>query len=392
MTGPMPTLPFDRPDPLQPPPAYAELQKQAPVVACRTADGRPAWLVTSYDAVAAVLGDQRFGVTPPGGNAGEGATLLQDGEPHLRLRRLVGKAFTPRRIEQLRPRIEELAAEWADRLAAGGRSGDLVSGFAAPLSISVIGELLGVAIEERDRFREVMDAASAVDVSAEDGPTEAERAWGEVGRYVGGLIAEKRARLGDDLLSDLIRARDGDDGRLSDYELTTLVLAILASGYLTATSAMSVGATLLVTEGRLARLAEADADEVTAEVEEIVRLQIGLIGEVFPRWAHADVELAGVAIAAGDLVLPRLGAANRDPAYFTDPDALRTDRAADRHLAFGRGPHHCLGAAVARAEIAAALRALARRVPTLALRGSVHDIAWVHGQSDRGPVAIHVTW
>ncbi|WP_232664914.1 cytochrome P450 [Pseudonocardia sp. TRM90224] len=389
------TLPLDLPEPLQPPPAYAELRAEAPVAAVTTADGRPAWLVTSYDAVAAVLGDPRFGVAAPGTGGEGGATLLQDGEPHSRLRRLVGKAFTPRRVEALRPRVEELAAELAAGVEDTGPPADLVADFAAPLSIGVIAELLGVVPTDRERFRALADAASRADFVAGAAEAGVQQAWAEFGAYVAGLVAAKRGSLGDDLLSALITVRDTDDGRLDDAELTTLALTVLASGYLTATNAIAVGATLLVTEGRFAKVGIAPPDELAATVEEVARMQIGLIGEVFPRWAHADVELAGVRIRAGDLVLARLGAAARDPEHFADPDRFdpgRFQREVDRQLAFGRGPHHCLGAALARLELGVALAALSRQLPDLRLVGSVHDIEWVRAHADTGPVAVHVTW
>lgn len=385
------TLPFDRPDPLAPPPAYADLREQEPVAAVTAEDGQPAWLVTSYDAASSVLADSRFGVSQPGEPAWEGATLLADGEPHARLRRLVGKAFTARRVNALRPQVEQRAADLADSLARRQPPADLVADYAAPLSIAVISDLLGVAIEEREQFRTLADAASRADFLATDGNAEAnQRAWEAFGEYVGGLVFAKRANLGDDLLSDLITAHDTDDDQLSDYELTTLALTILASGYLTATNAISVGTLLLAREGRLATFPTVQSD-VDAAVEEIVRLQIALIGEVFPRYAHEDVELAGVSIRTGDRVLVRLGAANRDPARFSEPDDFRPGRTTG-HLAFGRGPHHCLGAALARLEVGAALSALARRLPGLTLHGSIDDIEWVRSHADVGPVAVPVTW
>src|SRR5690606_37008337 len=163
------SLPFDRPEPLQPPPAYAELRAREPVAAVTTSAGTPAWLVTSYDGVATVLSDPRFRVVAPGERTTDGATLLQDGEPHQRLRRLVGKAFTPRRIEALRSCVQRLVDEQIDALTASGTPADLVSDFAAPLSIAVIADLLGVEITERGRFRELADAASRADFLAEGG-------------------------------------------------------------------------------------------------------------------------------------------------------------------------------------------------------------------------------
>lgn len=391
MTDTSHTLPFDRPHPLGLPREYSELRAGEPVAAVTAEDGGPAWLVTSHDAASAVLGDSRFGVTPPGAESGEGATLLTDGEPHARLRTMIGRTFTARRIETLRPRVEAMAADLADSLAQQAGSGDLVDDYAAPLSIGVISELLGVAIEDRKTFRALADAASAADFAAADSDLEAaQRAWAEFGEFVGGLVVAKRSHPGDDLLSDLINAHDTDAERLNDYELTTLALTIMASGYLTATNAISVGTLILLDEGLFASVAS-EPDEANETVEEIVRLQIAVIGEVFPRWAHAEVEIAGITIAEGDRVLVRLGAANRDPARFAEPDAFRPGRAGG-HLAFGRGAHHCLGAALARLEIAVALRALARRLPTLALAGSIHDIEWSRTHADAGPVAVPVTW
>lgn len=391
MTDASRTLPFDHPHPFALPREYSELRASEPVAAVTAEDGGQAWLITSHEAASAVLGDSRFGVTPLGAAQSEGATLLTDGEPHARLRKLIGKTFTARRIETLRPRVEELAGHLADSFAQKGGRGDLVDDYAAPLSIGVISELLGVAIEDRETFRALADTASAADFAAADSDLEAaQRAWEAFGRFVGGLVVAKRSNLGDDLLSDLITAHDTGTERLSDYELTTLALTIMASGYLTATNAIAVGTLLLLDEGLFASAA-ADMGEENETVEEIIRLQIALIGEVFPRWAHADVEVAGVTIRTGDRVLVRLGAANRDPARFEEPHAFCPGRAAG-HLAFGRGAHHCLGAALARLEVGVALHALAKHLPGLALDGSIHDIEWSRSHADVGPIAVPVTW
>lgn len=384
-------LPFDRPHPLALPREYAELRAREPVARVTAEDGGPAWLVTSYDAASAVLGDPRFGVTPLGAAPEEGATLLTDGAPHARLRHMIGKTFTKRRIEALRPRVEGLAEDLVEDLARQDGRGDIVGDLAAPLAISVICELLGVSLEDRQEFRNLADAASAVDfLAADTDPEAARQAWTAFGAYIGGIVHAKRSDLGDDLISDLITVHDEDDGQLSDYELTTLVLTIMASGYLTATNAIAVGTLLLLQEDLLDTLS-ADRTEADRVVSEIVRLQIALIGEVFPRFALEDVELAGARINAGDRVLVRLGAANRDPEQFKDPDALRPERPAG-HLAFGRGAHHCLGAALAQLEISAALHALARRLPGLALEGDIEDVEWSRSHADAGPVAVSVVW
>lgn len=197
-------------------------------------------------------------------------------------------------------------------------------------------------------------------------------------------MAAKRDRPGEDLLSALIAVRDADDGRLSDAELAAMVTTLVAAGYVSAANAITVGTIQLVREGRLA-----DVDE--AVVEEVLRRQAGLTGEPMGRWAAADVDLHGVRIEAGDLVLVRLDGANRDPRRFPDPDLFFPGRP-DPHIAFGRGPHHCLGAALARTELGAALHTLAERVPDLRLAVPVEDVVWVHGFADAGPAALPVTW
>jgi cytochrome P450 len=306
---------------------------------------------------------------------------------------LVGKAFTPRSVAALAPRVQRLAAEHVAAMADNGPPADLVADLAAPMAITVISELLGVAIEERDRFRALADAVSAADpfsfAGDEDALMAGAQAWERLSGYAAGLVAAKREELCDDLLSALIAVHDAQDGRLGDNELTAMASTLVAAGYSTACNAISVGTIELITEGRLAALAT-DPEQADAIVDEVLRRQAGLIGEPFPRWAHENVELAGASITAGDLVLVRLQAANRDPEQFADPDRFLPGRSGP-HLAFGRGPHHCLGAALARLEVGAALGALARQLPGLQLQGSVDDIVWARG-IDAGPTALHVTW
>ncbi|MFC6016450.1 cytochrome P450 [Plantactinospora solaniradicis] len=394
MTTTSPTLPFDQPNPMEPPPAHAELRETAPVTRVRTPDGQPAWLVTSYHLVSRVLTDPRIGVAPAGAPIAGNDTLFQDGPAHGRLRRLVAKVFTPRRIATLRPAVERLAAERVAALAAAGPPADLVDLLAAPLSITVIGEMLGIAVEEREPFRRWADAAFMVDTTGPDGgfdPAAMEQAWRGLYTYMGDLIAAKRDALADDLLSDLIAVRDSDDGRLDDGELVGMAATLVSAGYLSSSNAISVGAIQLITTGRLPDLA-AEPGRVEAYVEELLRRQAGLTGEAMPRWAHEEVDLDGVRVEAGDLVLVRLSGANRDPARFSDPDRFDPDRQPNPHLAFGHGPHHCLGAALARIEVGAALLALARELPDLRLARPVEEIRWSEGQVDIGPVAVPVTW
>ncbi|MGN9845417.1 cytochrome P450 [Nonomuraea sp. H19] len=393
MTTTTPTLPFDRPDPLAPPPAYARLRERAPVAPVLTPDGQRAWLVTSYEAVAEVLSDRRFGLAPPGADPSGNDTLFQDGEAHARLRRLVSKSFSPRSIDALRPRIEQLAQGCVAALADDGPPADLVEGLAVPLSITAISELLGVAIGDRAHFRGLADAAGAADFffGAEEDLAAAAQAWNALGAYAGELVAAKRETPGDDLLSALVTARDTDDGRLSDAELVAMATTIVAAGYLSASNAIATGAIRLLAEGRLSTLTTSTAEQANAVVEEVLRLQSGRTGEPFPRYAQDDVELAGVPISAGDMVLVRLEAAHHDPGHFAEPGRFWPERDSSQPLVFGHGMHYCLGAPLARIELTAALDALARGLPGLRLRGSIEDIEW-SGAVDIGPKAVHVTW
>jgi pentalenolactone synthase len=405
----MRSLPFHRPDPLGPPPEHARLRAITPVARVRAPDGQPAWLVTSYDAVAQVLSDRRFGLTPPGFPYEGNDTLFQDGEAHSRLRRLVSGAFGPRRLTALRPRVEQLATGLVRDLARSGPPADLVEGFAAPLSIAVIGELLGVAIGDLGRFRALADAASGADFLF--GGTEevaaAMRAHEDLAAYAAELIAAGRREPAARLLGELIAVRDADDGRLGDHELVAMVTTIVSAGYLSACNAVSAGAVRLLAEGRLADLADAGQERAGAIVEEVLRLQSGRTGEPFPRFAQEDMELAGMAIGAGDMILVRLEAAHRDPDHYAAPDRFNPDRFApgrvetDRveprtasapSMVFGQGPHYCLGAALARVEVGVALTALARELPGLRLRGAVEEIEWTAKGVDLGPAAVHVTW
>jgi cytochrome P450 len=389
-----PTLPFARPTVLEPPPAYAELRTVSPVARVITPDGREAWVATSYDAVSTVLTDPRFGVAPPGGGYPGNHTLFQDGDTHARLRALVSAVFTPRRVAAMRHLAEELAAGHVAAMAAAGPPADLVDALAAPLSITAIAELLGIPLDERRQLRRWADTALAVDMStpvSEQDAAAMEQAWGAVTGYATDLVTTRRDELGDDLISALIVAHDAGDGRLSGDELVAMVTTLVGAGYLSACNAISVATIHLVTAGRLPSLA-ADSERVGAAVEEVLRRQSGVTGEVLPRWAHEDVELGGASIAAGDMVLARLEAANRDPDRFPDPDRFDPARRPNPHVAFGSGSHHCLGAALARLEVGSALRALAVQLPGLRLRDPVEDIPWIHGLVDSGPAALHVTW
>jgi cytochrome P450 len=338
--------------------------------------------------VAAGLADPRLGLVPPGVAVDERASLFQDGPAHARLRRLVARAFTPRRIAELAPRITALAESHVATLVAADGPVDLVDVLSTPLAVGTVGVLLGVDLTEHVRFRGLVEDALRADPVSGDPAQQAEagRAWGALSAFTAELVAAAREEPGEDLLSALVAVRDADDGRLADGELVALVSALLAAGVITVRGGLAVAVVHLLDQDALAGLAARPPEEIEGLVDELVR-RLGV--EVFPRWAQEDLELGGVAIAAGDEVLLRIGAANHDPARFADPERLSPGRAGP-HLGFGRGPHHCLGAALARVELTAALTALSRRAPGLRLAVPLADVPWHRGEVDSGPLALPV--
>ncbi len=273
------------------------------------------------------------------------------------------------------------AAQLVVQMLDAGSNADLVEAVSAPLSTGVIGRLLGVPTPEIQCFHDTVGTA-LTDASG-DG-------WARMQAFTVELIAAKRTTPDGGLISTLITTRDADDGRMTDAELVAMATMLVVAGYLPVTYAIAIGAMILLDTGRLADLA--DPARRDPAVEELLRYQSGIGGDPFPRWAREDIDLAGVTIASGDMLLVRLEAVHLDPDRCPDPHLLDPGRAANPHMAFGRGPHHCLGAALARLGVGTALGALAERVPTLRLATPVEDIEWQQHYADTFPTAVPVTW
>ncbi|RJL27150.1 cytochrome P450 [Bailinhaonella thermotolerans] len=296
----------------------------------------------------------------------------QDPPEHTRYRRITHGAFTPRQAERLRPRVAAIAAELLD---AAGEEFDLAAAFALPLPARVICELLGVPT---DRFHQVRRWTDMF-LSTSDASAEARaEAYGEFAAYASELIARHRAEPGHDLIDLLIEARDEGD-RLSEDELTNMVFTLIFAGYET-TAMMIIRGTfrLLCHPGQYAALA-ADPELVGPAVEEILRHE-GPGGPGMLRRMTERAETSGGVIPAGTVVLPNLSAANHDPSVFEDPARFDIRRfAAGRpqaHLAFGHGPHYCVGANLARMELQEAFRALVTRLPGLRPREDLASVRW----------------
>ncbi len=389
--------PFSPPDRLVLDPQYAWLREHEPVSRVRMPYGEEAWLVTRYADVRTVLGDARFSRAASIGRdeprvapqSPEGGMLAMDPPEHTRLRRLVTKAFTVRRVEELRPRVERIADELVDRLVEAGPPADLVDDVTVPLPVTVICELLGVPYADRDRFHLWSEAiVSTTSLS----PEQIGEYLGSLGAYMGELVAQRRrVPTDDDLLGSLVKARDEGD-RLSEKELVTLAGGLLAAGHETTSTQIPNFIYALLTHPDELRLLRSRPELVPHAVEELMRWVPLGAAAAFPRYATEDVELSGITVPAGDPVLVSMAAANRDERVFPDPDGIDLTRDPNPHLGFGHGAHHCLGAPLARVELQVALGTLLRRLPALRFAVPEEQIPWKAGLFVRGPKHLPVAW
>lgn len=389
--------PFNPPVSLAIDPLLGELRVTEPVSRIRLPYGGEAWLLTRYEDNRALLTDRRFSRADAAGPqvprltvepAGGVAMAIMDPPEHTRLRRLVALAFTVRRVESLRPRLHVLADELVTAMVEQGPPADLVRAFALPLPTMVICELLGVPYADREEFH---GRARMVLSSTAYTREQVRQAVDELSDYLMDLIDERRERPTGDLLSALVHARDAED-RLSEQELLTLCGTLLIAGYEnTSNSIANFTYLLLAHPDRLARL-RAEPDLFPTAIEELLRYAMAGLGVSHPRIATENVEFSGVTIRRGEAVFASLPSANHDPEVFTDPDGLDFDRPQNPHLAFGHGIHHCLGAALARAELDVALRTLIGRLPRLALAVPPDQVPWKVGLTVRGPDALPITW
>jgi pimeloyl-[acyl-carrier protein] synthase len=312
--------------------------------------------------------------------------VFMDPPDHTRLRGLVAQGFTPRRVERLSARIQALTDSLIDDLEAHGEDQvDIIEQFAYPLPIAVICELLGIPIDDHERFREWSAALTkSVDpavLRTDDDNAAIERATADLDAYTGALLDDRRAHPGDDLLSDLASRHDGED-RLHDGELTDLVTLLLVAGHETTVNLIGNGLVALFDHPeQLADWAE-HPDIANAAVDELLRFDSPL--QMVQRVAIDELVVGGRRLPPGDQVIVMLGAANRDPAMFDDPDRLDLRRRnAGRHVSFGGGIHHCLGASLARVEGAIAVTSLLQRFPRISLAGaaSIRDTFNLRGRS-----------
>ncbi|MEV6055102.1 cytochrome P450 [Streptomyces sp. NPDC052107] len=377
-------------------PLYEQMREAGPVHRVLFPSGVQAWLVTGYDAAHAALNDNRLGKNHDRGNDRWRARasimpepqhsqlqvhlLHQDPPKHTWMRRFVTDAFTPRRIEQLRPRFQELADALVDALPEHGPA-DLVTGFAAHFPFQVLAEVIGLSQELAARFdRDWGKVVQPV------GPTDPGRLLYEtrlhgLQSYIADVVSHKREHWDDDLLSRLVVARDRRE--LSQEELDSMIFQLLVAGQEPVTNQITTAVIALFRNpDQLARLRD-NPDLLPLAVEELLRYDSAFELSTW-RFFDKDSDLHGTEVPAGDSVIVSLCAANRDPGRFPDPDTLNLDRSPNPHLAFGHGIHFCPGAALARAELQIALGTLLARLPGLHLAIRDEDIEWIPAVLGRG--------
>jgi len=367
------------------------------------------WVLTRYDDVVTVLRDQRFGrkgfepllsALFGSGNEQSGfvtSMLFRDPPDHTRLRALVSKAFTPRVIERLRLRIQEIADELLDRARDAGAM-DVVADLAYPLPVIVICEMLGVPASDRDTFKQwsldIGRSLDAIGMQATGMLTDPEVVVrGNAARraltayFRNGLIPERRQRPRADLLSALIAAEEEGD-KLTEGELLATCNLLFVAGHETTVNLIGNGLLALLRHPAQLSALRQDPSLIQSAVEELLRYD-GPVQRT-GRIPHVDVEIDGKKIAQGEMVVALIGAANRDPARFPDPDRLDITRADNDHIAFGAGIHFCLGAPLARLEAQIAINALIRRIPGLTLATTAPE--WRETSVLRGLKALPVAF
>ncbi|RFU41710.1 cytochrome P450 [Actinomadura logoneensis] len=369
---------------------YSRLRELSPMVQVAFGGrGSPLWLVTRYEDVRAVLGDRRFvnsAANVPGlGLKDVRATTVRsmgipdryapyllstvldaDGEDHLRLRRLVARAFTPRRVQQLRPRVRALTGDLLDRLPVRDGVVDLVEHFAYPLPITVICELVGIPEEDRGLWRTWGGA-----LLRQEEPEGIAGAVAGIVDYTAELVGRRRADPADDLLTALIRVHDEDGSVLSEFELVTMVLSLVLAGHQTTANLIGNGLLALLDHpDQLARLRADPEGLMPGAVHELMRW-CGPVQSTRFRFATEDLVIGGRILRKGSPVMASLVSANFDPRRFEDPHRFDITRQPDgrreAHVGFGHGLHYCVGAALARQEAEVAFTTLLERFPEVAL-------------------------
>ncbi|MFD2925693.1 cytochrome P450 family protein [Halobacillus naozhouensis] len=374
-------------------PTFSKLRQEDPIHQTLLPNGQYSWIITRYEDAVAVLKDPRFikdYTSFPGEEEQEEEQavsnifvknmLFSDPPDHRRLRGLVQKAFTPKMIEGLRGRIEEITNELLNKVQSKGEM-NLIDDFAFPLPIIIICEMLGVPSQDRDKFRTWSNTL----VEASNDPEEAAQLqthMTEFVMYLRQLCAARRQEPEDDMISKLIQSEEEGDS-LSEQELYGVISLLIIAGHETTVNLITNGVfALLENPEQKAQLIN-DPSLIESALEEFLRYN-GPVEFSTDRWAADAVELRGKTIAKGDHVIVALDSANRDPEQFSDPEVFDITRGKSKHLSFGKGIHFCLGAPLARLEAEVAVTNLLRRMPDLQINSAPETLEWRPGILMRG--------
>ena len=368
---------------------YAWLREKSPVCRVRLARGVYAWLITRYDDVVAAFKDERL-VSNRRNAPTEcrpfkedllhrlfgplNRNMLGSDEPdHGRLRGLVQQAFTPRRIEDLRSRIESLTEELLDAAVANNRL-DVVRDYALPLPTIVIAQMLGVPVSDRERFHRWSDGILTLNAMEWMGMMRAAPLVVKFFRYLRKLVRLRRRQAQDDLVGALVAAEQAGE-KLSEDEVVAMIFLLLIAGHETTVNLIGNGTLSLLENPAEQEKLRAQPSLMPSAVEELARYE-GPLELANARWARCDVTIAGVTIPKGEPALLALVSANHDPHQFAAPETLNLSRAVNRHVAFGQGIHYCLGAALARMEAQIAFSTLLRRFRHMRLAVPRAELSW----------------
>ncbi|AYE97762.1 cytochrome P450 [Mycobacterium paragordonae] len=387
--------------PFAPPPGVMTLAEARPLSRVRIWDGSTPWLITGYEQCRELFSDSRVSVDDrlpgfPHWNAGMVATVhkrprsvfTSDGEEHTRFRRMLSKPFTFRRVEGLRPAIQQITDEHIDAMLAGPKPADIVTALALPVPSLVISELLGVPYEDAEMFQHHANVGLARYATGDDTLKGAM----SLNKYLADLVQTKMETPAEDAVSDL--AERVKAGELSVKEAAQLATGLLIAGHETTANMLGLGVlALLENPDQLPAIRDADDPKIVANaVEELLRY-LSIIQNGQRRVAVEDIAVAGEVIRAGEGIIIDLAPANWDAHAFTEPERLYLHRSgADRNVAFGYGRHQCVGQQLARAEMQIVFRTLFRRIPTLQLAATLEDIPFKHDRLAFGVYELPVTW
>ncbi len=394
------TYPFGDYDRLSVHPKYKELRKQDGLGCIQPPFGNETWIATRYEDIKTVLIDPRFSRAQAIGEdeprvhpyiPQPDELTAMDPPEHTRLRRVLASGLTTKRAEEVRPQIQKIVDRLLDKMEDQGGPIDLVENFSQPMPVEVMCQLLGVPPSDTPKFKEwagIFLSTAAAGVSQE----EMMQKHMELMGYLSGMIAQRREKPTEDMLSVLVNAHDVDE-RLTEREMLNLAFAIIVAGYETTANQIASFTYVLLSNPDKLQMLRANPDLMPHAIEELLRIAPVTATAGFARVATEDVKLGDFLVKKGETVMPVLFSANDDESVFPNPEELDFTREnVHVHMSFSHGPHHCPGAQLARVELQIAIKSLIERFPNLAFAIPAEDIPWKTGHLARGPLELPVTW